>query len=146
MKNFYVFAAAAALLLFGAACTQQSAAPSPLDAPEPGQTEKLSTNNSTVSPPAAESGSGNAVSAKAEIAISNFSFNPSSISVSKGTTVVWTNKDPMGHTITVDSGNGPASGLLKSGDTYAYTFASSGSYGYHCSVHPSMRGMVVVTP
>jgi plastocyanin len=34
---------------------------------------------------------------------------------------------------------------LQSGDTFAHTFARPGTYSYVCSIHPYMRGMVVVT-
>jgi plastocyanin len=85
------------------------------------------------------------VSAKASVTISGFLFSPATITVKKGTTVTWINNDSVGHTVTADSGVGPASGLLNNGDSYNYTFDATGTYPYHCSVHPSMKGTVVVT-
>jgi plastocyanin len=78
------------------------------------------------------------------VTIQNFSFNPASITIKKGDTVVWTNKDPMGHTVTGNNG-GPASQTISTNGTYSFTFNDVGTFGYHCSIHPSMKGTVVVT-
>lgn len=78
------------------------------------------------------------------VTIQNFSFNPSSITVKKGDTVIWTNKDPMGHTVTGNNG-GPSSQTVDTNATYSYTFNSIGTFPYHCSIHPSMTGTVTVT-
>lgn len=71
-------------------------------------------------------------------------FTPSQISVQAGATVTWTNQDDRDHTVTVDYGNGPDSGKIPPGGTYSYTFTNAGSYQYHCSIHPDMRGTIVV--
>jgi plastocyanin len=75
--------------------------------------------------------------------ISGFAFNPGTITVSKGTTVTWTNDDPTTHTIVSDSGSFTSGGLGK-GNTFSRTFTEAGTFGYHCGVHPSMKGTVVV--
>jgi len=81
------------------------------------------------------------------VTISGFSFSPASMTVKVGTTVTWTNKDDVGHTVTADtaSGDAPASQLIAKGQTYSFTFSKAGTYGYHCTPHPDMRGTVVVT-
>ena len=76
--------------------------------------------------------------------IVNMMFTPSQITVKKGQTVTWTNNDSMTHTVTIDNGTGPNSGDVEPGATYSYTFQQSGSYQYHCDIHPSMRGTIVV--
>jgi len=80
-----------------------------------------------------------------KVTISNFSFSPSQITVKKGTTVTWTNSDNTPHTVTADSGTGPNSDTLQSGDTYSFKFDTVGSFSYHCSFHSYMHGTVVVT-
>ena len=82
---------------------------------------------------------------KTNITIQNFAFSPASTSVKKGTTVIWTNKDSAPHTVTIDSGEGPKSGNLNTGDTYSYTFTTSGTFAYHCAIHPNMTATVTVT-
>ena len=77
------------------------------------------------------------------VTIQNFAFNSALITVKKGDTVVWTNKDPMLHTVTGNNG-GPSSPNMGTNGTYSYTFNTAGTFGYHCAVHPSMMGTVVV--
>lgn len=84
------------------------------------------------------------LSATRTVAIQNFTFSPQSLTVKKGDTVVWTNKDSAGHTVTGNMG-GPASQTIPKNGTYSYTFNNVGTFAYHCSIHPTMTGTVVVT-
>jgi len=80
------------------------------------------------------------------VVISNFSFSPASITVKKGTTVTWTNKDSTAHTVTENDGkDGPKSTTLNPGQNYSFTFNAAGSFAYICSIHPNMTGTVTVT-
>ncbi len=79
------------------------------------------------------------------VTITNFKFSPAVIKVKKGTTVHWTNKDGVAHTVTADSGTGPKSDNLADGATYDYTYTQTGNFSYHCNIHPGMKGMVIVT-
>ena len=77
-------------------------------------------------------------------------FTPSSVSIMKGDTVVWSNDDTAAHTITSGSpANGPSgmfdSSLLIGGKSFEHTFDSSGSVDYFCMVHPWMTGSVQVS-
>jgi len=78
------------------------------------------------------------------VAIADYSFKPMTITVDAGTSVVWTNKDDDPHTVTADDGAFDSKGLGQ-GDTYARTFSKPGRFPYHCSAHPFMKGVVVVT-
>lgn len=80
------------------------------------------------------------------ITIKNMMFTPPQISIQKGGTVTWTNDDSTVHTVTDDLNNvgGPSSGDIQPGSTYSFTFNKTGSFQYHCSIHPSMRGTIVV--
>lgn len=79
------------------------------------------------------------------VTISNLTFNPSDISVKKGTKVTWTNNDSVAHTVEFDSTNVQDSGTLNNGDTYSLTFNKEGTFDYICGLHPQMRGTVIVT-
>lgn len=83
----------------------------------------------------------------ASVEISNFAFTPASLTVKKGTTVTWTNRDSDQHTVTPDeeTADFQGSGMLSRGETYSYTFANAGTYSYHCQPHPQMRGTITVT-
>ncbi len=79
------------------------------------------------------------------VSINNFAFSPSQISVKLGTKVTWTNNDKVAHTVTSDSGGLLNSLSLAPGKSFSFTFTKTGSVPYHCSVHPMMTGIVVVT-
>lgn len=68
-------------------------------------------------------------------------FVPATITVKRGTTVTWTNRDLSPHTVT---GNGWGSGTLQPDQTYTYTFNSTGSFDYKCTIHTAMNGTVNV--
>jgi len=78
-----------------------------------------------------------------EVFIDGMAFNPGTITVSENTTITWTNKDPVDHTVTSDNGLFD-SGNISSGGTYSHLFTTAGSYPYYCTIHPSMTGTVVV--
>jgi plastocyanin len=77
-----------------------------------------------------------------EVFIQGMAFNPSTITVAAGTTITWTNKDGYAHTVTSDT-NLFNSGDIGSGGTFSFTFATAGTYPYHCSIHSSMTAKVV---
>ena len=88
--------------------------------------------------------------AGAAVQIKVFAFQPSPLQVKVGTTVTWRNGDDIGHTVTSgthDSVGGPLnSAVLNLNDSYSFTFDQAGSYAYFCQRHPSMKGVVEVTP
>ena len=78
------------------------------------------------------------------VAIADYAFKPASITIVAGTRVLWTQKDDDPHTVTADDGSFDSKGLGQ-GDTYARVFIKPGRYPYHCSAHPFMKGVVIVT-
>lgn len=84
--------------------------------------------------------------ATSTVTIQDFAFSPAAITVKKGTTVTWTNKDSASHTVTeTDGQDGPKSGVLEAGKSYSFTFNNAGTFKYDCSIHTSMTGTVTVT-
>jgi plastocyanin len=77
------------------------------------------------------------------VTIQDFSFQPASLSIQPGDTVRWTNQDGTAHTSTSDTGLWN-SGLLGTGGSFERTFASAGTFSYHCSPHPFMQGTIAV--
>ena len=97
--------------------------------------------------PAISAGGNAAVATAAQTAtikIDNFRFLPTALTVPAGTTVVWKNDDDSPHRIADRSGS-YASAALDTDDSYTHTFATPGVYSYICSIHPYMRGKIVVT-
>lgn len=70
-------------------------------------------------------------------------FNPSAITVSKGTMVTWTNKENVTHTVTSKT-NLFDSGDVMGGKTFSYTFSDAGTFSYYCKYHSGMNGTVIV--
>jgi plastocyanin len=74
--------------------------------------------------------------------IDNFTFEPKELTVKVGTTVTWTNRDDIPHTV-VCAGKFRSKTMDTDG-TFSFTFAAAGEYKYFCSLHPHMTGMVKV--
>ena len=86
---------------------------------------------------------GGAAAAPGAVTIASFAFAPAALVVAPGSTVTWRNEDGAPHAIAFADG-APASDLLLPGQSFTRTFAGSGSFAYHCSVHPYMQGTVTV--
>jgi plastocyanin len=76
--------------------------------------------------------------------IDNFAFVPATLTVAAGSTVTWTNRDEEPHTVVADDGSFHSPGM-GSQATFSYRFATAGTFGYVCSIHPFMHATVVVT-
>jgi plastocyanin len=81
----------------------------------------------------------------ATVSMDHNTFIPSEISVVPGTTVTWVNKETMPHTV-VDTNKGFRSKILAEDASFSFTFATAGEYDYLCSIHPNMKGKVIVKP
>jgi len=73
-------------------------------------------------------------------------FSPANLTVKVGKTVTWVNKDTVTHTVTSDGSSLFDSGFMPTGATFQFTFTMAGTYPYYCTVHPFMKGTIVVTP
>jgi plastocyanin len=81
--------------------------------------------------------------ASSSVTIKDFSFGPSSITVQVGDTVSWANQGNQPHTATAGDGSFDT-GRLSRGQSGSHTFTSAGTFSYICSIHPFMKGTVVV--
>jgi plastocyanin len=77
------------------------------------------------------------------ISVKAFMFAPASLTVKAGSTVTWTNLDEEPHAVFSESGLF-RSGALDTNDSFSYTFRAPGIYRYLCTIHPRMRGTIVV--
>ena len=78
-----------------------------------------------------------------QVKIGNFSFIPETLTVKAGATVTWVNEDDVPHTV-VSTTKKFSSQVLDTDGKYAHTFTDPGTYEYYCSVHPHMKGKVIV--
>jgi plastocyanin len=81
--------------------------------------------------------------ATAEVKIDNFTFAPQTLTVAVGTTVTWTNRDDIPHTV-VSTDSVFKSKVRARDEKFSHTFAKAGTYPYYCSIHPKMTGKVMV--
>jgi plastocyanin len=86
---------------------------------------------------------GSVLAAEEPVTIEGFAFDPADLTVSVGDTITWSNKDSAAHTATADGGSFDT-GAIASGSATSVTFATAGTFTYHCSIHPTMTGRVVV--
>ena len=81
--------------------------------------------------------------ATSDVKVDNFSFGPATLTVTVGTTVTWTNRDDIPHTV-VSTEKVFKSKVLDTDEKFSFTFDKAGTYPYFCSIHPKMTGSVVV--
>jgi plastocyanin len=78
-----------------------------------------------------------------EVKIDNFTFGPADLTVMAGTTITWTNRDDIPHTV-VSTDKAFKSKVLDTDEQFSSTFRTAGTYSYFCSIHPKMTGRIVV--
>jgi amicyanin len=81
----------------------------------------------------------------ATVTMDHNTFIPAEITVVPGTTVTWTNTEAMPHTV-VDQNKAFRSKTLVKDASFSFTFTTAGDYDYLCSIHPFMKGKVIVKP
>lgn len=99
-----------------------------------------STSNSNTSPSTPVNSTQDPTGANT-VRMKNFAFSPSTLTVKKGTTVVWINDDSAPHQIKSSTFN---SQRLNQGQSFTFTFDTAGTFDYSCSIHPVMQGKIVV--
>jgi plastocyanin len=80
---------------------------------------------------------------EASVSIQGFAFVPDSVEVTAGTSVTWTNGDPVEHTVTAGDASFD-SGSMSPTATFSHTFDAVGTFTYGCAIHPGMTGTVIV--
>jgi plastocyanin len=123
--------AAAVLLLAGCSASRPDAHASVTTRPGAGATPSIT------APPAPAGGG--------QVTIDGFAFAPTTLTVSAGTTVTWTNRDEEPHTVAATDGSFHSPGM-GTGASFTHTFSTAGTFDYVCSIHPMMHGTVVVAP
>lgn len=147
----HVILSAAALMLLGAGCVSaQPTTRPPAGGPSPTATPPAIPTPTPSATKPAPTGTKYApktvtiIPKTATITIQNSAFSPQVIAVNAGDTVTWVNKDSISHTTVSDNALIWDSGNLAPGQKFSRVFKYVGSYKFHCGIHPSMTGTVVV--
>ena len=114
----------ALMLTIGSAACKNQGSQSSKAAPEPGSEKTLKPEPN-------------------QVEIKDFSFSPETLEVPAGTEVTWVNHDDAMHTVTSDDGIFDSDKFAK-GETFSHAFEKEGTYGYHCTLHPYMKGKIIV--
>jgi plastocyanin len=77
------------------------------------------------------------------VTIDGFEFHPATATVHKGEVVVWRNQDPVPHTATSHPA-GLDSGEIGTNRSFRFTASRTGRFEYVCTLHPTMKGVLVV--
>jgi len=84
-----------------------------------------------------------AATATTTVQIKRSGFVPAAITINQGDSVTWTNMDTVDHQV-VANGGSFASPILKPGKSWTHTFNNGGTFHYHDSLHPTLKGTVTV--
>ena len=72
-------------------------------------------------------------------------FSPNPIHITAGSTVTWSNTTGVAHTATSDTGAFSTGNIAAGGTSGAVAFPTAGTFPYHCAIHPTMTGAVIVS-
>jgi plastocyanin len=139
---------AGALLLF-AACSPAATTPA---ATTPAATAAATTAAATTAAATSAAASGSTAAGACaqgangtqKVTIAGFAFSPSDLTVKVGDSVTWTNNDNTAHTATADDGSFDC-GTIGAGQSFTFTFATAGTFAYHCKIHPSMVAKITAS-
>ena len=78
----------------------------------------------------------------------SFAFSPATLTIKAGTAVTWKNTTTASHTVTSDDGksfdSGTSNPITAQTGTFSFTFATAGTFAYHCAIHPFMKATIIV--
>jgi plastocyanin len=137
-----------------AGCTEGESTPSPAPTPTPSTmpppADMLGVPPSDMRgvPPADMATPPSTFPMTASVAVgpnNSLTYAPQSVDIARGGTVTWNWQGTLTHTVTSDSSLAFDSGVRNPGSTFSFTFATAGSFPYHCLVHGTIQsGMIVV--
>jgi len=77
------------------------------------------------------------------VLISGFAFEPEELTVKKGDSITWINKDIAPHNVTISDNQKMISPNLLTGEKF--TFKITSDFDYECGLHPSMLGKIIIS-
>ena len=80
------------------------------------------------------------------VKITGMRYEPATVTVDSGDTIVWVNEDPVAHTVTSVAAGRFDSRAIAPGGHWRHEAAAPGRYAYACAFHPTMQAMLIVKP
>lgn len=118
--------------------TQPTAAP-PTDAPTTAATAAPTV--AAICEDVTDSGAATTVSA----AVGGFEWDPPTVEAKVGDVITWTNGDSVPHGVATDDGSCRMTRNMGGGQSRSLQFTTAGEYPFHCTVHPDMKGTLIIT-
>lgn len=134
-----VLLGATLLAACGEAATTGGSTPTPTTVPTTASTP------TTAPTPTATTGSANVVQVKMVEQNGQYAFQPATLTITKGTKVIWTNTSDAPHTVTSDTNAFGTASSLSQNQTFSMTFTTAGTFAYHCAIHTYMKATITVT-
>ena len=78
------------------------------------------------------------------VKITGMRFEPATVTVARGDTVVWVNDDPVAHTVTSRDAGRFDSQSIGPGERWRHEFSTAGRFAYACAFHPTMQATLIV--
>jgi plastocyanin len=72
-------------------------------------------------------------------------WTPSTVTAKVGDVITWTNADTVPHAVALDDGSCAMSNTIAGGASKSLSFSVAGSFPFHCSVHPTMKGTITIS-
>jgi LysM repeat protein/plastocyanin len=121
--------------------------PTFIPTPSPASSSSASSTSSASS--SSSSSSSSSIGTTTSVIMQNIGFMPNTLTIQRGTTVVWTNLDPGPHTVTSGTPGNPDglfdSGQKQTGQTFSFKFDNAGQYHYYCQINGNqMTGLITV--
>jgi plastocyanin len=126
-----VLALIAVIALAGCGGSATTTAPPTTAPPTTGSVGSTSSSNASTAP------------TEATVVMKGSLFDPVTVTIRARGLVTWENQDATQHDVTADDGTFK-SNLISKGGSFSFRFAKPGTYTYSCTVHPSMKGEVIV--
>jgi plastocyanin len=128
----FVLMLAAALIVGGCAATSTEPVTKPVtNGSTESKTESVNSSNTPAMP-------GHTI-----VTITDTGFNPAEATIKVGEKIVWRNDGKETHAVVFDDGS-VTSPDIAPGTPAVHAFDKAGTYAYHCSKHPDMKGVIVV--
>jgi plastocyanin len=145
----FVLASISIVSMLLAACTPASSSlPStpPTAAPATGAAPIPSPARAAAASPSAQAGAAVQIIEPPFRQPQEWTYVPAELSVKAGTAVTWTNMGAVAHTVTADDGTSFDSATIDPKATFNLVLSVAGTFAYHCTFHPWMKGTLAVTP
>jgi plastocyanin len=80
-----------------------------------------------------------------EAGAGGFSWSPDEITAAVGDVITWTNGDSVGHRVATDDGSCRMTSNIRGGASRSLRFTAAGEYPFFCTLHPDMKGTLIIT-